>query len=434
MGSTAKKLNSSDYLEHLYDETTDGYINIANFNEKNGIKNTRLKGLKEAIEATFGKEDTFITPNTLFMPERLLVNIRQLRALYIDVDGAEGNQALIAYKVFELAEKGEIPRPSLIVDSGRGVHFYWKVTNAPHQAIGTWQALEDFLYYKLKAYGADSKALDAVRVLRIPNTINSKNNKPCNVMWVDKDTEYSMYDLREKYLGYAPKQLEFNETKNKKLVKSDNKVIENKFFNSYSLHLNRAEDLLVLCKLRNYNLNNHRNMVIHCYAYWRGIVVRDIDALEKDVTELNNSFTDPLKETEIKAVLRCIPKVIDKFIIYENDIRSGIKRKVTKGMRDKEGYWYKNETLIERLCITPQEQKHLKTIIGIEEKYSRNNTRRREERRNEKGLTAREQQKLDTSRAIKELKEQGLKQKEIAEKLGISIDTVKHYSRKIKKV
>lgn len=28
--------------------------------------------------------------------------------------------------------------------------------------------------------------------------------------------------------------------------------------------------------------------------------------------------------------------------------RSGVTKKITKGMRDKGGYWYKNETLIER--------------------------------------------------------------------------------------
>ena len=42
-------------------------------------------------------------------------------------------------------------------------------------------------------------------------------------------------------------------------------------------------------------------------------------------------------------------------------------------MRDKEGYWYKNETLIDRLGITSKEQKHMKTIIGLDEKYDRKN-------------------------------------------------------------
>ena len=33
-------------------------------------------------------------------------------------------------------------------------------------------------------------------------------------------------------------------------------------------------------------------------------------------------------------------------------LRSGERKRVSKGMRDKEGYWYKNETLIDRLGIT----------------------------------------------------------------------------------
>ena len=94
-------------------------------------------------------------------------------------------------------------------------------------------------------------------------------------------------------------------------------------------------------------------------------------------------------------------------------------------MRDKQGYWYKNETLIERLGITREEQKHMKTIIGTDEKYRRNNERRTP--RNENGLTKRQQQKQDLINEIKTLKEKGLKQKEVSAMIGKSIRTIKSY-------
>lgn len=128
-------------------------------------------------------------------------------------------------------------------------------------------------------------------------------------------------------------------------------------------------------------------MALHCFAYWKGIYIRDSYELENIVIEFNNVFTEPLKETEVHAVLRCIPKTIDKFIAYEQGSRSGEYKRVSKGIRDKEGYRYKNDTLIDKLGITKVEQKHMKTIIGLNEKYDRNNTRRRAERRNEDGLT-----------------------------------------------
>jgi hypothetical protein len=60
-----------------------------------------------------------------------------------------------------------------------------------------------------------------------------------------------MYDLREQYLNYKPKsyQLQIVETK-----KNDTRVISNRFFNSYSLHMERANDLQTLCKLRKYDM------------------------------------------------------------------------------------------------------------------------------------------------------------------------------------
>ena len=148
------------------------------------------------------------------------------------------------------------------------------------------------------------------------------------------------------------------------------------------------------------------------------------------VIEFNNAFTEPLNETEVQAVLRCIPKAIDKFIAYEQGIRSGERKRVSKGMRDKEGYWYKNETLIDRLGITSKEQRHMKTIIGIDEKYDRNNKRRRDERRNENGLTKKQQKLLDLKNKVESMKEQGHSLRTIAKDLSISLGKVQRVLKK----
>ena len=158
-----------------------------------------------------------------------------------------------------------------------------------------------------------------------------------------------MYELRDKYLNYNPKsyQLQIQDTRGQA-----NKVISNKFFNSYRLHMQRACDLQTLCKLRNFDMKGYRNMIIHCYAYWKGIYTRNLDELKKEVIKLNNSFKEPLKHTEVQAILRCISKAIEKFIEYEQGLRNGEIKKTPKRMMDKEGYWYKNTALIERLGIT----------------------------------------------------------------------------------
>ena len=413
------------YKRKLFDETTDGYIQVLKLSkeQKAKIENLRYEDLNEIENKYEWQEDIFITPNTMYLPQRQVKNIRQLRALFQDIDcekiGLE--KAETVYLIWILHYENKIPKPSLVVDSGRGLHVYWVIKNAPYGALQTWQELQDYLYHQLKHLGADKRATDGARVLRLPNTINSRSKTTCKVLY-SEEIEYSMYDLREQYLNYNPKlyQLKLQQTKN-----TDKKVMYNKFFNSYSLHMARAEDLERLCKLRKYDVKGHRNMIIHCFAYWKGIYIRDEFELQNTVIELNNSFVEPLKENEIASIVRSVGKAIDKFIEYEQGIRNGQDKRVTKGMRDKGGYWYKNETLIERLEITKQEQQHLKTIIGTDEKYKRKNEKRTP--RNENGLTKREQQKQDLINSIKELKKLGYKQKDVAKKLNKGIATIKRY-------
>ena len=410
-----------NYCSHLYDDTTDGYVQIVKLNDEKivKIKNTNLNYIKEITQEFNGQENVYITPNTIYVPFRRVENIRQFRALFLDFDNIGEDKHYVSYNIFELAAQDVIPMPTMIVDSGRGLHVYWRIKNAPYGALYSWQEIEDMLYHRLKHLGADRQATDATRLLRLPNTINSKSNSECNVLWIDDKTEYSMYDLKDKYIKVKKKP--------KTSTKTTNKVIANAFFNSYSLHMDRATDLITLCELRKYKVEGHRNMLLHCYAYWIGIYVRSKEELADSVNNLNNKFKPPLKQTEVNAILRCVPKAIDKFIAYEQGIRNGEDKRVSKGMKDKAGYWYKNETLIERLGITVEEQRHLKTIIGTRVKYDRNNKKRKNKRRNENGLTPRQQQKQYLINKVKELKEQGLKQIEIANTLNITKGTVSKY-------
>lgn len=421
MSSIARKLTNRDYIKHLFYKEIDGYIQIMQLKNKEVVDIKNYKGMTvlEALEKHTGKKDVFITPNSTYNGRRDSKNIRQFRALYIDLDYNAYSFNQLVYEMWELVLDKKIPEPTMVVASGRGAHVYWRIKHAPYQALSTWQELEDHLYKQLKHLGADKKATDAARVLRLPDTINSRNNAECKVMILNDKVTYSMYDLREEYLKWKPKA--FKEVKVKK-NKKEFKVLQ--FFTSYSLHITRAEDILDLCKIRKFRVTGYRNKILHMYAYWLGVTHRDEERLTQLVNELNNKFTEPLKQSEVDAILRCVPKAIDKFLDYEQGLRAGNVKRVSKGMRDKGGYWYKNETIIEMLDITIEEQRQLKTIIGTQVKYERrrvkDNETKKANRRNKAGLTSRQQKKQDLIKQVKQLKEQGLNNTQIAKELKIS--------------
>ena len=125
------------------------------------------------------------------------------------------------------------------------------------------------------------------------------------------------------------------------------------------------------------------------------------------------------------------------FITYENELRAGLRPRLPKGSRDKPGYWYKNKTLIEKLNITEEEQKELKTIISEKEKYRRcateknakNKKRQKAKRRNEEGLTSKQQELKELKVKVLELRNLGLSMQQIADNLGINKTKVVRLSK-----
>ena len=80
-------------------------------------------------------------------------------------------------------------------------------------------------------------------------------------------------------------------------------------------------------------------------------------------------------------------------------------------------YKYQNQTLIEQLEITPDEERHMKTLISTTEKYRRRNEKDREAR----GFEAR---RVDRAKKIVELHRAGLSLRQIAGVVGCGLATV----------
>jgi len=95
---------------------------------------------------------------------------------------------------------GDIPPPSLLVYSGKGMHAKWLLkTCLPRGALPRWNACQRYLGVRLKLLGADSNARDASRVLRLISTVNSKSGEICRLVHVESclDGQPIRYDFEK---------------------------------------------------------------------------------------------------------------------------------------------------------------------------------------------------------------------------------------------
>lgn len=163
-----------------------------------------------------GKENVFISINTFYSTFRRVEYLKELKAQFIDLDmyNTEFTKEQIIMHLEADYFNKSIPRPNLIIDSGRGLYLIWLLNSVPSKALPLWKAVEEYLYSVLKGFGADRQALDPTRVLRVPGSINSKSKTTVNVI---EQYDY-IYDLREIQKEFLP------ELEEKRLIKKVGQV------------------------------------------------------------------------------------------------------------------------------------------------------------------------------------------------------------------
>ncbi|ELC8423253.1 DNA-binding response regulator (plasmid) [Clostridium perfringens] len=395
----ALNLNKMNYIYNIHSRSK-GWITRSVIDKK-GYSQWHYK-YAELKDLDMRDENIYITLNTFYKPCRRLENIKELNTLFIDLDyykiGKTKDQVLMDLEKNYFNQS--IPIPNYVIDSGRGMYLIWIINAVPSKALPLWKAVQEYLYNQLKYFGADRQALDATRILRVPGSINSKSKTVVNIL---DEYEY-IYDLREIQNGFLPELKPYERKKGR-----PSKI--NYIYRERSLYYGRIQDIIKLCELREYDLKGHRELILFLYRYYLCSFTEDIEKALNDVLELNSMFRQALSEREVIRATRSAERCyLDK----------------------NKQYKYKNETLIELLEITEEEQKYMTIIISKEEYKRRDRVYHKKNYDSEKAKKIYQEQlkaqgKLSEKEKISQRREkvldllgEGLTQKEIYTLMKIS--------------
>lgn len=115
-------------------------------------------------------------------------------AIWADYDNAQ------LADVKERISNAGIPQASIYINSGHGIHAYWLL----EQPATVKQALP-IVKGIVKRTGADTRATDAARVMRLPGTINHNRSKPVPCHIVEHNTiKYTIDQLAAFKADYKP--------------------------------------------------------------------------------------------------------------------------------------------------------------------------------------------------------------------------------------
>lgn len=171
----------SQHAELLHPVKSKGQVVLVCNSDWLGSEAYQAYELDAVLHHIAGEQDVYLTMNRFTGRRRITQDILELSALWADIDyyNMPELKGCSPEAVFELAmerlREVRVPYPSLTMCSGQGLYLVWRHTPVGWKAHPSWQNCQRRLYDLLRDLGADSRARDAARVLRLVGTTNSKN-------------------------------------------------------------------------------------------------------------------------------------------------------------------------------------------------------------------------------------------------------------------
>jgi len=385
---------SMDHINKIH-RGNDGYISIAQIVNGKWIEKFYKKSELQAAIGSWTGNDIYISQNVFKTKQRRLENVKLLENLYIDIDcykedfTAEHALSSVIY----LSDQKDIPRPNLIIKSGRGLQIIWYIKHEDPDKAPMWQQVEDWLCNELKHLGSDVKAKDASRVLRLCGSFHSENG---NMVTYNElhDEIYNVDELYELYVKDRPYEKEIEKVVTKSNKSTGRPANLKHLFTLHKLFWSRINDIWNLVSMRNGHCENCREMLLFLYRYHSCCFTSDPRQALEDTLSLNKRLRPPLPEHTVITATKSAERA------FLNDRK----------------YRYKTQTVVEMLNTTDEEQTKMTNLIGKQEKYRRKNIKRNT------GANA------DKFKKVLDIYEKGTTGiKAIARETGVSIDTVRKY-------
>lgn len=342
-----------------------GYVAVTDFKRQYFYGSNDIERL---IDATNGKERQFISINAFEVDwenkvfSRETARLKQIRNIAIDLDqyklGLTVDEVIDELKALILDD--EIPEPNLVLIS-RGIQLFYTIDKGASPSLA-WLAgyiTEQFIS-KLQHVGADSNAKDMSRVMRVPNSINERNNSVVKP-YIWNDEAYTLQKLQA-YCRPLDKFSSREETKKKIARLPSNLALEQYYKTNYA----RRNDLLKLFELRNGDFTGCRDFFIYILSYHQSLILNS----EEDVFHA--------VKNDIKGIYTRDPKA-KKDKVTDSWIRKTVK----SAYKDAEGFFnhfkangyrvvyqtadgvikpYKTDNIIKLLNITEEEQRAMSTL------------------------------------------------------------------------
>ena len=290
--------------------------------------------------------DLYISPNSFFIPRRRCQSLHKLGFLYVDIDNHNSEVSMhdIYILLFHLENEYfgiKVPKPSMIIFSGRGLQLYWKLKPLSYNSkyYTFWSKIEKGLINNMidlnyNGFSVDKQVCDAARVLRLAGSYNTSAGKYAEILYIS-DTKYTLTDISQGYVFGGISSGKKYSKRRKKDFNNAKKTKKNFSDENLLLQL-RLEDFYKLIEIRNGNLDGHRQYIIWMVSN----ILKQLNVSEEELhirlDEVNKSFSTPLPQKEI-----------------DNELRN------------KKIYKFTNETLLSALEITEVEQTQLSVIKSV---------------------------------------------------------------------
>lgn len=373
--------------------------------------------------------DTYASANGFRNYYRRVSSVSEITGFFIDFDYYKTEYADLSVAEFAdtvIDAMPWLPVPTVIVSSGRGAYFFWRfkrplpinTRTARYNYLPQWQTQQDFLIRHLKPFGADPQCADAARVLRLPGTINSKNNVVAEAWETGRSYEFAELKsiFNAKYKAESPKKAL---TPPPKGQSKQSRCNVSSIHNWYILAWSRMRDLKTLARLRGGILKDQRRMAIYAYAVEAAHYCRSLEALQAEVQGfIHDCIDEPGKYQgfSLNEVFRRFTVQLDRGGVW-------LKTEQDSLYLPDNRYRHGRRYVVRTLNITDKEARKLQVLITANEKE-----RRRKDARRKAGIQPRDeyeakrnQDKAELKAKVLELLDKGHNRGSAAKVLGISL-------------